>query len=532
MGCWIALILATSAAFNWTFIHHGINRIDESWQLYAAMRLHAGGTLYRDVLWVFPPGHLWSAWIAWWIEPPGLVQARLIYAAFDLALCASVYLVARRLMEQPFALLAGLLVALAAPIGHAFQSTFGFRYLVFSMLALLALDRRLRGHEPYWVVVSGALVGVALVFRLTPAFSVACGIALALVIAHRTPRLWIADGLRFGFGILLVLTPVLLWFSQTVGLERVWQEVVVHPLAMLQPVPLPAMEFSGPWDRIAIHEFFVALQFRLIWLFYFGYAVAVLASWLRGPRKTRSELSLLAALTIFGAVFFIRSLGRSDETHLDSVIPPVCMLVAHLANVCFNAVWPPTQRVGARRLASAALVVGMLGSWIFLARVDEITQPKAANVRRLESTQQKILVQPIVKSFHIDRTVHLLQRFAEPQDTILNLAPTPLFHILSGRTGPGYLDVIMPGTFLTPEAEIGFLERVKADPPAAVVWPLRDFDDMEERSVSRTAPRLSEWVKRNYTPIPRQRSWAVMVWSGGKGGPGAGPIGSGIPGEE
>ena len=67
---------------------------------------------------------------------------------------------------------------------------------------------------------------------------------------------------------------------------------------------------------------------------------------------------------------------------------------------------------------------------------------------------------------------------------------------------------------------------------ALVVWPLRYFDDLEERSVSWTAPRLSEWVKRNYTPIPRQRSWAVMVWSGGKGGPGAGPIGSGIPREE
>ncbi len=514
MWCSIALILSVSAAFNSAFIYHGLNRIDEAWQLYAAMRLHAGGTLYDDVLWVFPPAHVWSAWLAWWIEPPGLVQARLIYAAFDLALCTSVYLVARRIMEQPFALLAGLLVAIAAPLGHAYQSMFGFRYLVFSMLALLAFEWRLRGHRPYWMVISGALVGVAVVFRLTPAFSVSCGIAVALVAAYRTPRLWIAEGLRFALGLLLVLTPVLLWFSHTVGLQQFFHEVVIHPLAMLQPRPPPDVNFPTRWNRGDIHGFFVAAQFRVIWLFYFGYGAAVLISWLRGSREMRPALSLLTALTVFGAVFFIRSTGRSDEPHLDSVIPPACMLVAHLCNVCFNAVWRPTATANARRLASAALVVAVLGAWAFLGNVDRVTQQPAADVRRLEATHQRILVQPVQKSFRIDRTVHLLRRFTKPEDTILNLDNSPVFHILSGRTGPGYLDIIMPGTFIDDEAEIGFLERLKADPPAAVVWPTQDFDGMEERSFKRVAPRIAEWVTTNYTAIPRQNRWVVMLWRG------------------
>ena len=225
----LALVLIVSCLYEWRFLHYGINRIDESWQLYAAMRLHAGGVLYDDVFWVFPPGHVWSAWFAWWWDPPGIVPARWIYAAFNVALAGVVYVLARRLMSQPFALLAGLLVALAAPRGHVYQVLFGYHYLVIPMLALLAFDQRVRGRDGRWMVVSGALTGLALVFRVTPAFSVSCGIAVALVVAHRDFRKWLPDGLRFAAGLVVVIAPVLAWFATSVGLPRVWQEVVQHP---------------------------------------------------------------------------------------------------------------------------------------------------------------------------------------------------------------------------------------------------------------------------------------------------------------
>ena len=62
----LAIVVVVSCLYESRFIHYGLNRIDESWQLYAAMRLQAGGVLYDDVLWVFPPGHVWAAWLAWW----------------------------------------------------------------------------------------------------------------------------------------------------------------------------------------------------------------------------------------------------------------------------------------------------------------------------------------------------------------------------------------------------------------------------------------------------------------------------------
>ncbi len=55
----------------------------------------------------------------------------------------------------------------------------------------------------------------------------------------------------------------------------------------------------------------------------------------------------------------------------------------------------------------------------------------------------------------------------------------------------------MPGTFLDDADERSFAERLEADPPAALIWPARAFDDMEERSLARIAPRTSAWVQAN-----------------------------------
>ncbi|MGE4609256.1 MAG: hypothetical protein AAEJ52_21180 [Myxococcota bacterium] len=507
----LAIVLVVSVAYESRFIHYGINRLDESWQLYSAMRMHSGGVLYDDVLWVFPPGHVWAAWLAWWWHPPGFVTTRLIYAGFDVALAGLVYVLARRLMSQPFAILAGLLVALAAPRGHVYQLLFGYRYLAISMLALLALDQRLRGRGARWIWISGALTGAALVFRLTPAFSVSCGIAAGLLATHRDWKKWLPDGLRFSAGLFLVTAPVLAYFATTVGLARMLQEVVVHPLAMLQPLPLPDMDIPAKWGRRQTAEFFVAVQFRAIWVFYSGYAVVLAVSWLRHfLRKERYPHGLLLAIVVFGGVFFTRSTGRSDEPHLDSVIPPVCLLVAHFLSVVFDKGWPQTGPT-LRTLGASAVVAGTVASWIYLLATDGVAFPDSKGMRPLRNVDEHIVVRPIEKARDIDRTTYLLRTVTKPGELILNLSATPVFHALSGRQGPGYFDIMMLGTFLEDEDEIWFLEHLKKNPPAAVVWPGRKFDNMESRSIQHVAPRVTAWVRANYAPLPKQHRWFVMV---------------------
>jgi hypothetical protein len=59
----------------------------------------------------------------------------------------------------------------------------------------------------------------------------------------------------------------------------------------------------------------------------------------------------------------------------------------------------------------------------------------------------------------------------------------------------------MPGTFRRPEEEQDFLERIKDEPPAVVVWPRQPFDRDESRGLEQTAPLLSGWISDHYRSV-------------------------------
>ena len=173
----VLLIVALSAGYEALFLDRSNGELfDEGWPLYAAMRLHAGGVLYRDVFFVFPPGHLLPAWLAYWLDPPGVVLARSFYALFNVGLCVALYFLGRRIAPARYALFGALLVAVAAPHSHLGHLLFGYRFLVFSALALLAFARWLDDRRPGWLLIAGMWTGVALLFRSTPAFAASCGI--------------------------------------------------------------------------------------------------------------------------------------------------------------------------------------------------------------------------------------------------------------------------------------------------------------------------------------------------------------------
>ncbi|MCH2169424.1 glycosyltransferase family 39 protein [Myxococcota bacterium] len=514
----VPVLLVVGTAYQSLFYSHGINRLDECWPLYAAMQLHAGETLYEGVLWVFPPGHVLPAWLASWLAPPGIGLSRLIYSAFDLALSVSMLFLGRRLMPSSFAFLAALLVTLAAPRSHFFQLLFAYRYLVFSVLALLAFARRLDSDDVRWMVAAGVCAGVALYFRLTPAFAVSCGIGVAVMAADTSWRRWLRDWGAYALGLSLVMVPVLIWFAASVGLPRLWHEVVEHPLGMLQAMPPPVIGELDWGDRRSIYEWFVAVQFRAHWFLYGGFALALAVGWVRDWMQGRAfRHALLLAVVVWGGIYFIRSLGRSDEAHLDSAIPPICLLAAYGLGLGFRAVWPRQWSGPIRGVAEGAVVAVSVAAWIFMLGTDLYLDRERRGTHLIQATAD--LGEPLSiysggKANQIDRVVRVIKNRTLPEEKILNMAETPMFHVLTGRLGPGHFDVVMPGTFMSEEQERGFLDRLRADPPAAVVWPVRDFDDMPERSVVRTAPLISEWVLENYRQAggaKPQRRWIVLL---------------------
>ncbi len=503
----LLLLLAVSVWFESRFLHRGLNLLDEGWPLYAAMQLHHGGVLYDNVFFVFPPGHLLSAWIGYGLGPPGVVATRTLYAAFNVALCLVVYLLGRRVMPAPYALLGAGLLAVASPYSHLAHFHFGYRYLVVSALALLAFSQRLRTGSPRWMAVAGVCIGVAVCFRLTPAFAAGFALGVAVMAADRSWRTWLRDWAWLAAGIAIVVLPVLAWFAQGVGLDTLWSEAVVRPVIMtgLQSKSIPPLEAPDEWTRDGISRLFTAVEFRVFSILYLAYAGALLSRWGRAWWQGRAfDAAFLLCLVTWGGVYFLRSLGRSDIGHLESAIPPICLLLAHAQWSTFRLLWSrrPTAP-STRRYAEATVAVVGLSLWIGLLGSDRRLGPANAGSFPLLGVPEQIYLENKSNAERLAKKIKTIQRWARPDEIVLDMSSEPLFHVLADRVGPGYSDILMPGTFLTEAEELDFLERLQSKPPALVIWPQRDFDKLPDRGLVSIAPQVARWVHENYEPRGR-----------------------------
>jgi hypothetical protein len=505
----VPLLLATGFAFCLRYNEIGLNLMDEGWALAAGRALHGGATMYDDLFWVFPPGHALAAWIGWAIDPPGHMVARWIYSGFELGLVAAMYFLARRLMPAGWALLGGLMLVASAPDSHYAQFLFGYRYLLWTALALLCFARRLETGARGWLFVAGVLVAIAACFRTTPAFAAGCAIGFGTIFSTRDWREWLRDWTWFGSGILAVLVPVLVYFAAGVGLGAVWENVFVRAVVMTakQAKPIPDIVLPDTLaHRDPIKLWFSAFQFRLHPAVYATYAVALIALWVRALRaRSRYEHALLFAVVIWGALFFLRSLGRSDWGHLESALPPMCLLLAHALSLAVRAV-PARPRPVVAATAGAVL----LGAWVFVQGSDLAfaLRPGLASARRTDS-HVEISARTAQR---LDALVRAIRKSTAPDETFLDLSTSPGLHAFADRGGPGYRDLVMPGTFLDVEDEKAFIRRLEADPPRVVVWPSKPFDRTRQRGIVTTAPHIWAWVLARYQTRGRDDGrWVLMV---------------------
>jgi hypothetical protein len=150
-----------------------------------------------------------------------------------------------------------------------------------------------------------------------------------------------------------------------------------------------------------------------------------------------------------------------------------------------------------------------LAAWVFLIGSDRYLPAERRGTHALASLPG-VSIRSAEQARHIDRVVAVLRAETRPDQTVLNLAWSPLFHVLADRPGPGGLDVVTPGSFLDAAEEAAFVARLAAAPPAAVIWPAQPFDGRPERDVRRTAPRVASWVQEHYEPRETAGRW--ILW--------------------
>jgi hypothetical protein len=488
-------VLSLSAAWEMLFFSHGMSLVDEGWPLYAALQLQHGRALYDEIFWVFPPGHLLAAWVGLALDPPGILLARVVYSLFSISLVGTLYVLGCRLMPERFALLAAAVVAVAAPRSHLAHIVFGYRYLVFSVLALLLFARWLRTDRIGSLFGAGLVTGLGATFRLSPAFAVACGIGVGILAAGESFRgRWRSLG-GYAVGVALPMGAALLWLGSEVGLEALWRELVVRPGRMveLQSVPWPGLGIAE-WSRDGISQAFMAFEFRGGLLLCGLFVAGLVGFWVRASlRGDRFAYPLQLAVAVWASVFFLRTVHRSDEFHLDSALPPICLLFVLFAHGVFERFVAPRAR--SRAAAAEWAAVAVLGAtWVFLSGADLWLSKERRGLHPLASTGGVVRIADPELAKVWDGLVAGLKRLP-PDARVLDLTVSPMLYVLSGRLGPGEFDVVMPGTFLDDEEEEGFVERLERSPPAGLIAPHRL--DQASRS-EKSAPILWRWMRAHY----------------------------------
>ena len=185
------------------------------------------------------------------------------------------------------------------------------------------------------------------------------------------------------------------------------------------------------------------------------------------------------------------------------------LLLAHASWLGVRALarrgkWP----VGRAAFLPAAAV---LASWVFLMGSDRIFLPGHLGREPLTTIDERIGVRRGSGLYRVAEHVQRIQALTEPDDVILDLSASSMFHVLSGRRGPGYSDIIMPGTFLSEAEERRFVARLEAEPPALVIFPGWLFDRRKDRAVQNSSPILWQWVRERYDRIGPYERYVLML---------------------
>lgn len=328
------------------------NAYDEGLAIFNAARVLNGDIPYKDFWAIYPPGQFYTLAAIFSLFGTNVLSARLYDIAVRLVIVLGVYFIANRTASRALScFICAITALLLATAG--FYTYAVFPALALGLLSVLSLLKACETGRRQWLVLSGALVGMATWFRWDVGLYAGMSVlSVALLCASLQPArvqrhplsafLAISTPIAILLGMtLLIALPFYGYVTLQGGLSNVWSQVVVFPTTTLHQtrrIALPSLiPFVDPAIQSASTPRDIYLAF-LEWLRFYvalaAYSIVVVdygLSLLRRRAVLNTAFFTTTALLILGVLLFAQALNRYDSIHIlpSSVI--AFLLIAPLA---------------------------------------------------------------------------------------------------------------------------------------------------------------------------------------------------------
>jgi hypothetical protein len=323
-----------------------LNIYDEGIIAFGAVRVLDGEIPHRDFWTQYSPGQLYTLAALFGLFGRTIMVERWWDVFTRGLLAVAIFLIAARLSSRR----AAFAIWLLAVMWVTYYGFFGypiFAGLCFSLFSAYALIRGL--ERPRWLWVSGALLGVAAIFRHDMAIYAAAAFTASLAgfavtdpaLAGASVRARAAHGLklwlRLASSAALVVAPVLAYFVANVSVRELLDQSLIFPLTVFPKVrDLPYPKLDGSLEALPFYVPFVlyalatvvALSLLRPALRRFG---SDRASRMAGESGSDRRDAVVAwgilAIAIFGLAGFNQARVRSDTIHTVQFYMPAALLL-------------------------------------------------------------------------------------------------------------------------------------------------------------------------------------------------------------
>jgi hypothetical protein len=493
-------------------INRGLILSDEGVSVYGAARLLYGDLPYKDMWMVgYSPGQFYVLAGLFRLFGESVGVERLWDTSVRAAIGLVVYLIARQLATPALALLAwGTSTILL--FGRTIYGYTTSPALLLCLAAVLFFIMYVREHRSAWLLVTGATVGTAVLFRHDFGFYALVAIAVVLAFypgasgpapARRSAGARGRQVLLFVGAAMMVVAPVVLLILSVVPVPDLWSDLVVTPLTVFTrtrhlpyPPVVPVGTSVSAW-----------LDFYFPWLIgAAGVGSVILARRAASHPADRVAQRIYvygtAALLLLALTLFAQALSRNDEPHrLPAQIP------ALLAGI---ALAPRLLRRVPQRLPRTTLSVltgtsyGVVVLLPLVAQVTGAARLLSVDCRSYLARAGQICVNPDQR-----QAVEYIQAHTAPTDPIfvglsrhdrIFLSDT-MFYFLAARPSATRYHALVPGVATTVPVQqeiIHGLERSRV--PYVVLFAQYENTVEPNGSTDPGATLLDAFIRQHYRP--------------------------------